>query len=67
MLEGLQQLLATALGRPASIGPHCHQHDRLPRLHPADAVVYQHRQGAVAAGGIARQALWAQLLRLPLF
>ena len=57
MLERFQQLLAAALGGAAPIGGHGHQHDRLPRQHPADAVLHQHGLHAVAPTKIARQPL----------
>lgn len=61
VFERLQQLLAAALGRAAAIGADGHQHDRLAREYPADAVLHQ-----AAAHPMARAAVAGQVVQLAL-
>ena len=51
VLEGLQQLLAAALGRAAAIGRYRHQHDCVSRQHQTDPMSHQHCTRPVPASG----------------
>ena len=57
MLEGLQQLLAAALGGTAPIRRHGHQHDRLARSQSPDPVLHQYGQCAMTGRASGRQTL----------
>jgi len=56
VFERFEQLLATALGGAAAVGAHRHQHDRVPRQHPPDAVIHPHRPQAMALGAVGGEA-----------
>ena len=51
VLEGLQQLLAAALGRAAAVGADGHQHDWVSRQHQTDPMSHQHCSRPVLACG----------------